>query len=141
MYDEVIIVAIVFASIIALAIVIGFVVYFAKRLEHKQILAAIEKGIPPSKLKSPEVRSAGPAWIKHISSGIIMLAVAAAFALRFEELSYAGNGPGIFVAVILCGVGIALIVRGLLYRKYSAGSVQIQTPQKDKCDAINNGRN
>jgi hypothetical protein len=128
MYDEVFIVAIVFASLIALAIVIGFVIYFAKRLEHKQILAAIEKGIPPAKLKSPEIRSAGPAWIKYITQGIIVLAVAAAFALCFEEISYAGNGPGIFVAVILCGVGIALMVRGLLYRKYQ---LKIQSMDKN----------
>ena len=131
MYDEVIIVSIVFASMIALAIVIGFVVYFAKRLEHKQILAAIEKGIPPSKLKAPEAKSAGLSWAKHISSGIIVLAVAAAFALSFEELSYVDNGPGIFVAIILFGVGIALIVRGLLYRKYSAYNRQIEPPNKN----------
>jgi hypothetical protein len=133
MYDEVFIVAIVFASIIALAIVIGFVVYFAKRLEHKQILAAIEKGIPPAKLKSAEIKSAGPAWIKYITEGIIVLAVAAAFALCFERLSGHDRGPGFFVAVILCGVGIALIVRGLLYRKY-----QPKIQSADKSDNAEN---
>jgi hypothetical protein len=117
-YDEVIILSIVFASAIALAIIIGLVVYFAKRLEHKEILAAIEKGIPPSKLRPPEPKSIGPAWVKYITQGIIVLAVAAAFALCFERFSGHGRGPGFFVAVILCGVGIALIVRGLLYRKY-----------------------
>jgi uncharacterized membrane protein YciS (DUF1049 family) len=133
MYDEVIIVSIVFASTIALAIIIGLVVYFAKRLEHKEILAAIEKGIPPSKLKTEEIKQSVPLWIKHISSGIIVLAVAAAFALCFEELSYAGKGPGFFVAVILCGVGIALIIRGLLYKKY-----QPKIQSADKSDNAEN---
>ncbi len=136
MYDEVIIVSVVFASIIAIAIVIGIVIYFAKRLEHKQILAAIEKGIPPSKLRPPEPKSIGPAWIKYITQGIIVLAVAAAFALGFERFSGQGSGPGFFVAVILCGVGIALIIRGLLYRKYSAYGGQIQYP--DKNDKVEN---
>jgi uncharacterized membrane protein YciS (DUF1049 family) len=118
MYDEVIIVAIVFASMIALAVVIGFVVYFAKRLEHKQILAAIEKGIPPSKLRPTEPKFIGPAWIKYITEGIIVLAVACAFAFGFERFPFHRNSPTFFVAVILSGVGIALIIRGLLYRKY-----------------------
>ncbi len=131
MYDEVIIVSVVFASTIALAIVIGLVIYFAKRLEHKQILAAIEKGIPPSKLKSPEFKPTGPLWIKHISHGIIVLAVACAFAFGFERLPFHGNGPAFFIAVILFGVGIALIIRGLLYRKYSAHGEQIQSQNKN----------
>jgi len=120
MYDEVIIVSVVFASLIAIAIVIGVVIYFAKRFEHKQILAAIEKGIPPSKLKSSEFKPTGPLWIKHISHGIIVIAVACAFAFGFERFPFHihRNSPAFFVAAILFGVGIALIIRGLLYRKY-----------------------
>jgi len=128
MYDEVIIVSIVFASAIALAIIIGLVVYFAKRLEHKEILAAIEKGIPPSKLRPPEPKSIGPAWIKYITQGIIVLAVAAAIAFSFRGHPFHRNSPAFFVAVILSGVGIALIVRGLLYRKYQP---KIQSPDKN----------
>jgi sterol desaturase/sphingolipid hydroxylase (fatty acid hydroxylase superfamily) len=131
MYDEVIIVSVVFASIIAIAIVIGIVIYFAKRLEHKQILAAIEKGIPPSKLRPTEPKSIGPKWIKYITQGIIVLAVAAAFAFGFVRFPFYRNSPAFFVAIILCGVGIALIIRGLLYRKYYTFGEQIQSPDKN----------
>jgi sterol desaturase/sphingolipid hydroxylase (fatty acid hydroxylase superfamily) len=133
MYDEVIIVSIVFASTIALAIIIGLVVYFAKRLEHKEILAAIEKGIPPSKLKTEEIKQSVPLWIKHISSGIIVLAVAAAIAFSFKGHPFHRNSPAFFVAVILCGVGIALIIRGLLYKKYQ--------PKIQSADKSNNAEN
>jgi hypothetical protein len=137
MYEEVLIVSVVFASSIAIAIIIGLVIYFAKRLEHKEILAAIEKGIPPSKLRPPEPKSIGPKWIKYITQGIIVLAVACAFAFGFERLSFHRNGPAFFVAVILCGVGIALIIRGLLYRKYADYGGQIQYPDKNN-NAENN---
>jgi len=84
---------VVFASSIAIGIVIGLVIYLGKRLEHKEILAAIEKGIPPFKLRPPEPESIGPKWIKYITQGIIVLAVAAAFALGFERLSVHSSGP------------------------------------------------
>jgi hypothetical protein len=119
---------VVFASSIAIGIVIGLVIYLGKRLEHKEILAAIEKGIPPFKLRPPEPKPVGPLWIKNITQRIIVLAFAAAFALGFERLSGHNSGPGFFVAVILCGVGVALIIRGLLYRKYHP---MIQSPDKN----------
>lgn len=125
MYEEVIIVSIVFTSIIALAIVIGVVIYFAKRLEHKQILAAIEKGIPPSELRAPKPKPADSQWIKYLTHGIVILAVACAFVLSGLP---GPRGPMIFVAAILCGVGIAWMIRGLFYRKYQH---QIQASDKN----------
>jgi len=95
-------------------------------------LAAIEKGIPPSKLRPPESKYIGPKWIKYITQGIIVLAVACAFAFGFERLPFHihRNSPAFFVAAILFGVGIALIIRGLLYRKY-----QPQTKPRAKSNA------
>lgn len=112
--EEALIVFIVFGSITAIVIVIGLATYFAKRLEHKQILAAIEKGTPLSELKPPKPKPVELHWIRHLTSGIIMLTIALGFALV---------GPGhkdmmLFVAFILGGVGIANVIRGLLYRKY-----------------------
>ncbi|MGA1980394.1 MAG: hypothetical protein ABSG99_07545 [Sedimentisphaerales bacterium] len=113
---DALIVFIVFGSMTAVVIVIGLAIYFAKRLEHKQIMAAIEKGTPLSELRRPKPMSTGPEWIRHLTGGIIVLAVA--FAFGFSELVGKLLGKASFVAIILCGVGISLIVRALLHRKY-----------------------
>ncbi len=52
--EDALIVFIVFASMTAVGFVIGLVVYSKKRLEHKQIMAAIEKGMPLSELVPPK---------------------------------------------------------------------------------------
>jgi len=118
--NETIIVFIVFASLTAIVLVIGLVCYFAKRLEHKQIMAAIEKGIPISELRPTKPKPAGPLWIKHLTVGIVLLAIALGLAL---------GGGVILVAFVLGGIGIASIVRALLYRKYQP---QIQPSDKNK---------
>jgi len=113
---ETIIVFIVFASFTATVLVIGLVIYYAKRLEHKQIMAAIEKGTPLSELRPAKPKPVGPLWIKHLTAGIVLLATAL-------SLAFGAFGGGlILVAFILGGIGIALIVRALLYRKYQPQS-------------------
>jgi hypothetical protein len=114
--EEALTVFIVFGSMTAIVIAISLAIYFAKRLEHKHIMAAIEKGTPLSELRPPKPRPTGPEWIKYLAGGIVVLAVA--FAFGFSGLLGRWLGESSFVAIILCGVGIALIVRGLLYRKY-----------------------
>jgi sterol desaturase/sphingolipid hydroxylase (fatty acid hydroxylase superfamily) len=123
MMDPAIIVFIVFSSMATVAIVIGLLIFFAKRLEHKQILAAIEKGTPLSNLKPPKSEPAGPAWIKYLTSGIAIFFIGLAFMSAGPGILGMGNaGPWAFVAFILCGVGLAWVLRGLLYRKYEKQS-------------------
>jgi hypothetical protein len=117
--EDVLPVFIVFGSIVTIVIVIGLTRYLAKLLEHKQIMAAIEKGAPLSELRLPRSRPAGTKWIGHLAGGIVMLAIAFAFGFSGLPCRLMGGISGkFFVAIILCGVGIASIVRGLLYRKY-----------------------
>jgi len=121
--DPAIIVFIVFSSMATVAIVIGFLVYFGKRLEHKQILAAIEKGTPLSDLKPLKPQPVGPVWIKYLTSGIAIFFVGLAFMSVGPGIwGMRNGGPGVFVAFILCGVGLAWLIRGLLYRKYETQS-------------------
>jgi hypothetical protein len=113
--EEELIVFIVFASMTAIAVVIGLAAYFTKRLEHKQIMAAIEKGVPLSELGQHKPRltaPAGPAWIKCLCGGILVLFIAFGFLL---EGTWSGE---ILVTFVLLGVAVSLITRGLLYRKY-----------------------
>ena len=98
-------------------IVIGVIYYLKKRLEHKQIMAAIEKGTPlseiiPPKLK-PAPKSTGPAWIKYVSAGIALIIIG--ISCIFFDLE---SDPAILIPMVLGGVGVAMLIRGLLHRKY-----------------------
>ena len=96
-------------------IVVGVIYYLKKRLEHKQIMAAIEKGTPLSEIIPPKPKPAGPAWIKYVSTGIALIIVGLGFTslnpMHTQEV-------GALIFVILCGIGVAMLVRGLLHRKY-----------------------
>ena len=94
-------------------IIVGVIYYLKKRLEHKQIMTAIEKGTPLSDFIPPKPKPAGPAWIKYVSSGIMLLIIGLSF-----TFFHPGKNPGHLVFAVLCGVGIGLLIRGLLHRKY-----------------------
>ena len=96
-------------------IVVGVVYYLKKRLEHKQIMTAIEKGTPISDFIPPKTKPAGPAWIRYVSTGSALLIIGLGFVLgglgRGEDI-------GILIFFVLGGVGVAMLTRGLLHRKY-----------------------
>ena len=92
-------------------IIIGLVYYLKKRLEHKQIMAAIEKGTPLSELKPPKQN--GRLWIRNLTMGIAMLIVGIGWSFAIPH-----GGPSTLIALVLVGLGIAWIIRGMLNRKY-----------------------
>jgi hypothetical protein len=96
-------------------IVVGVIYYLKKRLEHKQIMAAIEKGTPLSEIIPPKSRPVGPAWIKYVSAGIALIIIGLGFTL-FDPMST--RYFGVLIFVVLCGIGVAMLIRGLLHRKY-----------------------
>jgi hypothetical protein len=95
-------------------VVVGVIYYLKKRLEHKQILAAIEKGTPLSELRP--AKQNGTLWIRNITVGIALLVIGLGCLM-----GPMGQLP-LFMAPILIGVGIAWIVRGVLNRKYQVPS-------------------
>jgi len=99
-------------------IIIGVVYYLKKRLEHKQIMTAIEKGTPLSELRPPKQN--GSLWIRNITVGI-------ALAVIGLGLFFSGAGSRApftsVIALILLGIGIAWIVRGCLKKKYQPQSL------------------
>ena len=113
---------IVFIGIFSPIIVIGVIYYLKKRLEHKQILAAIEKGTPLSELRPPKQN--GAMWIKNITLGIALLIIGVGWWMAGPS----HGGVSSFIAFVLFGVGVAWIVRGVLNRKYHS---QSQPPAKD----------
>ena len=67
-------------------IVIGLVYYYKKKLEHRQVIAAIEKGVPVSELNlnaSKEKKSDGPGWIKDQSKGTTLLIIGIGIVVAF----------------------------------------------------------
>ncbi len=92
-------------------VVVGVVYYLKKRLEHRQIMTAIEKGTPLSELRPPKQN--GALWVKNLTIGIALLIIGLGLSLVFRV-----THETLFVAVILVGIGIAWIIRGLLNRKY-----------------------
>lgn len=106
-------------------LIIGLVYYFKKRLEHKQIMAAIEKGTPLSELKPPKQKQNGVLWIRSLTFGIALIIIG--FGAWWTGPGHGGMSA--FIALILFGVGVAWVVRGLLYRK---SQPQSQTSDENK---------
>jgi ascorbate-specific PTS system EIIC-type component UlaA len=123
--NETLIVFIVFASLTTVAILIGLIVYFGKRLEHKQILAAIEKGTPLSELKPPKKQQNGSLWIRNLTFGIALIIIGIGIGLS-------GQWGGI-IGLVLFAIGVAWVVRAWLNRKY-----QLQNQPSAKSNAVEN---
>jgi hypothetical protein len=118
-------------------IVIAAVYFLKKRLEHRQIMAAIEKGTSLSELRP--ATPTGPNWIKNLTAGVALLIIAAA--LLFIVLLCRGEFDkledlfGYFiVVVVLFALGISRFIRGLLQRK-----TQQQNTENHSQTAVENG--
>jgi len=103
-------------------IVVGVIYYLKKRLEHKQIMAAIEKGTPLSELRP--AKQNGTLWIKNLTVGIALFIIGLGCLMG----PMGNDGFVMTIASILLGVGIAWIIRGVLNRKYQ---MQNQPSAKD----------
>jgi hypothetical protein len=99
-------------------IIIGVVYYLKKRLEHKQIMTAIEKGTPLSELRPPKQN--GSLWIRNLTIGVALVVIG--LGLLFSRVGH-GAPFGSTTALILLGIGIAWIIRGYLNRKYQPQSL------------------
>ncbi len=107
-------------------IVVGLVYYLKKRLDHKQIMAAIEKGTPLSELRP--AKKASPSWIKSLTAGIALLIVAVVFLLLTGEITEVRKSflsapagavatPWLLFSAVLLAIGVSIFIRGLLQRK------------------------
>jgi len=92
--------------------------FLKKRLEHRQIMAAIEKGIPLSELRP--AKPIGPTWIRSVTIGIALFLISLPFLYMFFDPLFRGgytNGGLLFPFGIFSAIGIAFFIRGLLQRK------------------------
>lgn len=124
-------VLIIFVGMASPIIVIGLVYYFKKRLDHKQIMAAIEKGTPLSDLRPAKPK--GPLWIRSLTVGIALLVISLPFLYMFLEPLIRGDHTHegrLLPFSIFFAIGVAFFIRGLLQRK-----TQQQIQPSDQSDA------
>ena len=124
----IIIVFIVFTAPMIPLLIIGMVYYYKKKLEHKQILAAIEKGVPVSELnlRTPkQKKNDGPGWIQDQSKGITLLIIGIGIAIAFWFLLRGADidTPHVFwilwiVPIVFLGNGIGLLIRSRQRKKF-----------------------
>ena len=117
-------------------IVAGLVYYFKKKLDHKEILAAIEKGMPLSELKPAKKRIiSGPGWIHDLTKGIICLVIGVGLVpmvIMFLESEVAAQeAQGVFaifwiLPLVFLGNGIGQVISGVLRRKHEKENIDSQ---------------
>ena len=118
-------------------LIIGMVYYYKKKLEQKQILAAIEKGVPLAELNlsaKKQDKSGGPGWIQDQSKGITLTLIGIGIAIAFWFL-VTSLGGGVFnvmwiVPIVFLGNGIGLLIRANMRRKYEKTELQEQPPSE-----------
>jgi hypothetical protein len=102
--------------------------FYRKRLEHRQIMAAIEKGIELSVLRPARL---GLVWITSLAVGVGLLIVGigiVAWALFGQQQEVYGKSMGLLglAAILLLGGGISLVLYGLLRRKAERRALAIE---------------
>ncbi|MHC5213109.1 MAG: DUF6249 domain-containing protein [Planctomycetota bacterium] len=133
----VIIVLITFIAPAIPILIIGMVYYYKKKLEQKQILAAIEKGVPVAELnigRKKQNKTEGPGWIQDQSKGITLTLIGIGIAVAFWFLVNSLDG-GVFhvmwiVPIVFLGNGIGLLIRSNMRRKYEKTELQEQPPSQ-----------
>ncbi len=118
-------------------LIIGMVYYYKKKLEQKQILAAIEKGVPLAELNlsaKKQDKSGGPGWIQDQSKGITLTLIGIGIAIAFWFL-VTSLGGGVFnvmwiVPIVFLGNGIGLLIRANMRWKYEKTELQEQPPSE-----------
>ena len=131
------IVLIVFTAPAVPILIIGMVYYYKKKLEQKQILAAIEKGVPVAELNigtKKQNKTEGPGWIQDQSKGITLTLIGVGIAVAFWFLVNSLDG-GVFnvmwiVPIVFLGNGIGLLIRSNMRRKYEKPELQEQPPSE-----------
>ena len=127
-------VILIFLGIASPILIICLFYYLKKRLEHKQIIATIEKGIPVQQLKLPSIPSAD--WIKNLTSGIALLIITVgiiciALLCRDDFDGFEDLFGYFIVALITFAIGISRLIRGLLQRTEKHKITKTENSQLD----------
>ncbi|MEN6306941.1 MAG: hypothetical protein ABFD91_04225 [Anaerohalosphaeraceae bacterium] len=118
-------------------LLILLIVFYRKKYQHQQVLAAMEKGIPVSDLiAKPVQRNWEINWIRSLSAGIGFLFVALALSglwLWTNKSSGVESMPPSFmiIPIVIGGLGLIYLFRGLLQRAYEKKQDKLPPAQLD----------
>ncbi len=105
-------------------LLILLIVFYKKKLQHQQILVAMEKGLPITDLiAKPQPRNREVNWVSNLSAGIGFLFVGLALAGYFVWTNVA---PGVtsvestflILPIVIFGLGLIFLFRGILQKNY-----------------------
>jgi hypothetical protein len=115
----------VYLLVALLPVLLGLLlVFYKKKLQHQQILVAMEKGLPISDLiAKPQQRSREVNWVRSLSAGIGFLFVGLALTGFFiwAQLSPQAESvapPFLIIPIIVFGLGLIFLFRGILQKNY-----------------------
>ena len=117
------IILVVFITCCAPIIILALLYYHKKKMEHTQIMTAIEKGTPLSELKPvKKPPRPGPVWITEYTTGITCLIIAAGFFLvLWTMLSRRRMDPFFailyIVPIVFLANGVGAIMRSKILKK------------------------
>jgi hypothetical protein len=119
MNEAIVVQAMLFGSIVLIVFIVGMFLFLRARMRHREIMAAIEKGVSLSELRASEFSKPHmPRWIGNMSLGIAFLIVSPVFIVH-GLLSVGRSGMGNIIPTFICfGIGVCFLIRGLLFRKY-----------------------
>jgi hypothetical protein len=111
----------VFGTPVLIIIVVCLFRLMKAHMRHKEVLAAIEKGIA-----LPEPPPSSPRWITNVAIGAAFIAFSPAFVLIGIGAAQQVGGPEstivfggtAFPSLIFLSLGLFFLIRGLLVRKY-----------------------
>jgi len=123
---------VVFGFIFLVVFVVTLFGFLRARMRHKEVLAAIEKGIPLPELTAAEPRVLQsrprmPRWITNVSLGIALIVLSPAFMFHglaagrmqgMESLSQTIIWGSAFPSLVCFSIGLFCLIRGWMLRKH-----------------------
>jgi hypothetical protein len=117
-YGRVVVMGGIAVFVLVVVVLLFCYLFYRRRLEHRQVMAAIERGMEPAGLGTTKVP--GLVWITSLTIGVGLLIIGIG-------VVWAGFA-GIFMlaGIALSGVGISLVLYGLLRREAERRALAIE---------------
>jgi hypothetical protein len=121
------------AALYLLMVLVPFVLtlllnFYKKKLQHMQILAAMDKGLPIADLiEKPNNKEVN--WVRSISAGIGYLFVGLALSSIWVWISKSEDVPVVWliIPILISGLGLVFFFRGVLQKNYE----KLQKKERD----------
>jgi len=100
-----------FLALLPLMLILVYL-FYRKSLQHRQIMKAIETGVPVSELLAKPDPTIN--WVRNLSLGIGLLLIGAV--LTCYAVVVEAEEALVVMPIIICGIGVIFLLRGILQR-------------------------